>query len=158
MEGRRRTAAYVASNLTHLQTVGAEAGFSYTPHIPYLRKVSVDYAYLFVGKQTGKNHSLYATDYLRHHLSLTIDHGIYSSLGASWEFIVNDRAGTYLNEASQETRYKPYLLCNLRLYWNRPRYEIFVTASNLFNQKYFDLGNIPQAGIWVKGGVKLKLS
>ncbi|MCM1169072.1 MAG: TonB-dependent receptor [Bacteroides sp.] len=148
---------YVASNLTHLQTVGAEAGFSYTPGIPHLRKVSVDYAYLFVGKQTGKNHSLYATDYLRHHLCLSIDHSIYSSLGASWEFIVNDRAGTYLDETSRETRYKPYLLCNLRLYWNRPRYEIFVTASNLFNQKYFDLGNIPQAGIWVKGGVKLKL-
>lgn len=146
---------WYARNLTRLQTTGVEATFSYTPDIPYLRRIGVDYAFLLVGKHSGNYHSLYVTDYLRNHLSLTVEHGIYASLGACWEFILNDRAGTYLNEENRETRYKPYLLCNLRLYWKRPRYEAFVTASNLFNLKYCDLGNIPQAGIWVKGGVKL---
>ncbi len=146
-----------AQNLTRLHTVGAEASFAYTPDIPYLRRVSLDYTYLFVSKSVGAFHSLYATDYLRNSLSLSIDHGIYRSLGACWDFILNDRAGTYLDEQSVETRYKPYVLCNLRLYWSRPRYELFVTASNLFNIKYFDLGNLPQAGIWVKAGAKLKL-
>ena len=148
---------WYSRNLTRLQTTGAELSFSYTPDIPYLRRIGLDYAYLFVGKHSGNYHSLYVTDYLRNHLSLTVEHGIYASLGASWEFILNDRAGTYLDEESRETRYKPYVLCNLRIYWNRPRYEVFVTASNLFNLKYCDLGNIPQAGVWVKGGVKLKL-
>ncbi|MDE5574897.1 MAG: TonB-dependent receptor plug domain-containing protein [Bacteroidales bacterium] len=148
---------WYSRNLTRLQTTGTEITFSYTPNIPYLRSIGLDYVFLFVGKKSGDNHSLSVTDYLRNHLSLTVEHGIYSSLGASWEFILNDRAGTYLNENSEETRYKPYVLCNLRLYWNRPRYEVFVTASNLFNLKYCDLGNIPQAGIWVKGGVKLRL-
>ncbi len=146
-----------ARNLTRLHTFGAEATFSYAPDIPYLRRISLDYAFLFTGKESaGGYRSLYATDYLRNRLSLSIDHGIYGSLGASWEFILNDRAGTWLDEDSKEIRYKPYLLCNLRLYWNRPRYEIFATAANLFNMRYFDIGNIPQAGIWVKAGVKLK--
>lgn len=148
---------WYARNLTRLHSIGVDASFSYRPDIPYLRCVRVDYSYLFVSKKTGKYRSLYATDYLRNSLKVSVDHGIYGSLGACWEFIVNDRAGTYINESSKEVRYKPYLLCNLRLYWNRPRYELFVTASNLFNVRYFDLGNIPQAGIWVKAGAKLKI-
>ena len=146
-----------AQNLTRLHTLGAEISFAYTPDIPYLRRISLDYTYLFVSKSVGAYHSLYATDYLRNHLCLSIDHGIYRSLGASWEFVLNDRAGTYIDEQSVEQRYKPYVLCNLRLYWRRPRYELFVTAANLFNTPYFDLGNIPQPGIWVKGGAKVKL-
>lgn len=148
---------WYARNLTHLQTVGVEATFSYSPDIPYLRRICMDYAFLSVGRHSGRNHSLMVTDYLRNRLSLSIDHGIFSSLGASWEFILNDRAGTYLDESSREVRYRPYVLCNLRIYWNKPRYEVFVTASNLFNLRYCDLGNIPQPGIWVKAGLKLKL-
>lgn len=146
-----------ARNLTRLHTIGAEVSFAYTPDLPYLRSVRLDYTYLSVSKSVGELHSLFATDYLRNSLSLSIDHGIYRSLGASWEFLLNDRAGTYLDGQSVERRYKPYVLCNLRLYWSRPRYELFVTASNLFNIQYFDLGNIPQAGIWIKAGAKLKL-
>ena len=165
-----------ASNLTRLHTVGAEASAAYTPKWPYLRRLRADYTYLFVGKSVGggstgngnaggtsgsggtqtQAHSLYATDYLRHSLNLSLDHGIYGDLGASWSMVLNDRAGTYLDENSVETRYKPYVLCNLRIYWQKPHYELFVTASNLFNVRYFDLGNLPQAGIWVKAGARLK--
>ena len=168
-----------ASNLTRLHTVGAEASAAYTPKWPYLRRLRADYTYLFVGKSVGgasndngnnsangqggtsgsggtQAHSLYATDYLRHSLNLSLDHGIYGDLGASWSMVLNDRAGTYLDENSVETRYKPYVLCNLRIYWQKPHYELFVTASNLFNVRYFDLGNLPQAGIWVKAGARLR--
>lgn len=149
---------WYSQNLTKLHTIGAQVGFNYRPNIAYLRKVGFDYTYVYVSKNSGVYQSLYATDYLRNSFKFSIEHGIYGALGASWELMVNDRAGNYTDEAGVKKSYKPYALCNLRIYWSKPRYEIFVMASNLFNVKYFDLGNIEQPGIWVKAGAKIKIS
>ncbi|MEG2666623.1 MAG: TonB-dependent receptor, partial [Bacteroidales bacterium] len=147
---------WFSRNLTKLQTVGAEVNLYYRPNIPYLHRVGFHYTYTHVSKNESKYISLYATDYLRNAFIFSLDHAIYKSLGASWELCVNDRAGTYVNTQGKETSYKPYVLCNLKLYWSCPRFEIYVMASNLFNSKYFDLGNIPQAGIWAKAGASVR--
>jgi iron complex outermembrane receptor protein len=66
--------------------------------------------------------------------------------------------GTYLdNETNTEQKYKPYLLCNLKISLLLKQTDVFIEATNLFNTPYFDLGNIPQPGIWIKGGVSLKV-
>jgi iron complex outermembrane receptor protein len=56
-----------------------------------------------------------------------------------------------------EVPYKAYATLDLRIQWAKPRYRIFAEATNLTDCRYVDLGNIPQPGIWVKGGVAVTL-
>ena len=56
-----------------------------------------------------------------------------------------------------EVPYKAYATLDLRIQWAQPRYRIFAEATNLTDCRYVDLGNIPQPGIWVKGGIAVRL-
>ena len=55
--------------------------------------------------------------------------------------------------------YRPYTLLDAQLSWDSPAfrhlpaYKIFVCGNNLLNQTYYDYGNIPQPGIWIRAGV-----
>lgn len=147
-----------SENLSKLQIFGGEISINYHPGI-FIELLSLDYTYNKVVQQSDQYLSLYATDYLRNQLKFSLHHRIWKSLGAAWQLNFNDRAGTYLDFASEtEMSYKPYVLCDLKIYWKRPEYEIFAMANNLFNVKYFDLGNLEQAGIWVKLGVRFTFS
>lgn len=151
---------WYSRNLTELSTLGVEATFKITPNTPYIDFISVNYTYLNTSKNAGEYISLYATDYLRNQFTLSLRHQIYKSLGASWALMLKDRAGTYVDTKNTgvplEKSYHPYILCDLNISWLQPQYEIFLMASNLFNVKYFDLGNLPQAGIQIRTGISIK--
>ena len=105
--------------------------------------------------------SNYAMEYLRHKFVATLDHPIVSHLTASWTFRWQDRMGSYiLYENAQSTGqlvdYDPYATLDLKLRWTQRHYELWAEATNLFNHRYYDLGNIPQPGIVVLGGVRVK--
>ena len=145
-------------NMTHVQATGIDISATFFPKNKYFSQIGIQYNYLYVSKNSQEYHSLYATDYLRNQIKLNIHHKIYWKVHASWQFNFQDRAGTYLDfESNTEQRYKPYLLCNLKISLLLNKTHIFVEATNLFNTKYFDLGNIPQPGIWVKGGVLVNI-
>jgi iron complex outermembrane receptor protein len=101
-------------------------------------------------------------EYLRHKLVVRLDHPIWSHLTASWNFRWQDRMGDYiLYENAQSTGrlvpYSPYATLDLKVRWTARRYEVWAEATNLTNRTYYDLGNIPQPGIVVMGGVRLHL-
>ena len=101
-------------------------------------------------------------EYLRHKLVATIDHRIVSRLNASWSLRWQDRVGGYIRyENAQSTgelvNYAPYATLDLKLRWTAKHYELWTEATNLTNRRYFDLGNIPQPGIVVLAGVKVRL-
>ncbi|MDR1973048.1 MAG: TonB-dependent receptor [Bacteroidales bacterium] len=190
-----------AKNFNDVQSVGLEENVTWKPlSLPYLNEVRFSYSYIYVNKKNyGGYLSLYATEYVRNSLQVFISHKIYNSLNISWNFTMNDRVGEYIDFVSGDPqKYKPYLLCDIRLYWARPfrgrslnggsgygskdfkgdgssgsnssnslkgssgsnglrgSYEIFALVSNLFNVKYMDIANLPQAGAWFKAGVMVK--
>ncbi|MDR0368798.1 MAG: TonB-dependent receptor [Bacteroidales bacterium] len=145
---------WFCQNLTHIQATGTDISVTFFPKNKYLSQIGIQYNYLYVSKNSRDYLSLYATDYLRNQIKLNIHHTVYWKIYADWQFNFQDRAGTYLDFLSNtEQRYKPYLLCNLKISLLLEKTRVFVEATNLFNRKYFDLGNIPQPGIWIKGGV-----
>lgn len=106
--------------------------------------------------------SNYALEYLRHKCTALLSHRILSALSATWNFRWQERMGNYIRyEGTQSTgelqNYTPYATLDLKLQWKQPVYELYVQGSNLTNKQYFDLGNIPQPGICILGGVKFKL-
>lgn len=149
---------WFCENMTHVQATGIDISAAFLPKTKYLSQIRIQYNYLYVSKNSRGYLSLYATDYLRNQIKLNINHKIYWKVHANWQFNFQDRTGTYLDaESNTEQRYKPYLLCNLKISLLLNKVNVFVEATNLFNTKYFDLGNIPQPGIWIKGGISVNI-
>ena len=149
---------WFCENMTNVQSTEASISAIYSPKHEYLSQIGIQYNYLYVVKNSQEYHSLYATDYLRNQVKLHVHHKIFWKLYAAWQFNLQDRTGTYLDfESNTEQKYKPYILCNLKMTLRLNKAQVFVEATNLFNSKYFDLGNIPQPGIWIKGGITVNV-
>jgi iron complex outermembrane receptor protein len=102
----------------------------------------------------------YLDDYIRHKFTAGLSHPVYKSVSAEWQFRWQDRQGTYTQyesggpaEGEKEVEYPSFSLLDLRLNWQLKGFKIHLTANNLFNVSYYDLGNIPQPGFWLIGGV-----
>ena len=101
-------------------------------------------------------------EYLRHKVVATLDHRIVSRLSAAWTFRWQDRMGCYLryedaHSTGQLADYSPYATLDLKLRWQDTHYELWAEGTNLTNHRYYDLGNVPQPGIVVLAGVRVKL-
>lgn len=106
--------------------------------------------------------SNYAMEYLRHKVVATLTHPIVANLSAAWSFRWQDRMGSYLlyEDAKSTGRlvsYSPYATLDLKLRWTAPHYELWAEATNLTDHRYYDLGNIPQPGIVILGGIRVNL-
>ena len=130
----------------------------------FVDRLSVGYAYIHQKRHDDVviYKSNYALEYLRHKVVATLDHRIWRNLSAAWAFRWQDRVGSYIKYASPSdvgtlVSYEPYALLDLRLQWRDPKYTVYVEGSNLTNRTYYDLGNIPQAGFWVKAGASFRL-
>ena len=126
---------------------------------PFVRSFILSYNYIWQDKKTGKDlQSKYALEYLRHKLSAQIDFNIwnrlYLTLSGRWQ----DRCGNYMKDG-QLVAYQPYTLLDAQLSWdspafrNIPAYKVFVCGNNLLNKTWYDYGNIPQPGIWIRAGI-----
>lgn len=158
---------YHSSNF-ELKTLGAELSFALYfrqligANCP-LNKFTASYAYIHQKREDDVNiyKSNYALEYLKHKAVFSLDSRIVSNLNASLSYRWQDREGAYIkyNEEHKSTGelvdYKPYGIVDLRLSWDAKHYTIYAEANNLFDQSYYDLGNVEQPGLWIKGGVKV---
>ncbi|GAB1474369.1 hypothetical protein MASR2M69_18100 [Bacteroidota bacterium] len=143
-----------ASNITNVSTFGIEVNINILPVSEVFKNIGISYAWLETAKKSGGLHSLYATDYLRHKAALFVDHNILGKLNARWDLSLFKRAGTYLGPGNTETPYGTYLLADVRIMWSSRNITPYIEATNLFNTQYLYIGNLPQPGRWIKGGVK----
>ena len=158
------TLPWLAMNHTRMNTLGAEfsgqldiAAWRSNPAY-WLLEIRFSYAFATADKESNGYLSKYAMDYLHHQAALQIRNRLPGGIEATWQFILRDRAGSYQSYPSAViTPYKPYFLANVRISYHIWMMRLFVDISNIFNTSYVDIGNLPMPGIWVKGGVKLKL-
>ena len=105
--------------------------------------------------------SNYALEYLRHKMVATFSHPIVAHLSASWSLRWQDRMGSYLRyENAQSTGqlvcYHPYAILDAKLRWTQPHFELWVEGTNLTNHHYYDLSNIPQPGLLIMTGIRVR--
>ena len=116
-----------------------------------LRAASVSYFYNRQHRHddTPIYQSNYALDYLRHKVMASLEHGIFSSLSATWYLRWQEREGTHLEyhgaEAVQRAN-RPYCLLDLKLRWTKPTYDVYASFENLTSHRYYDIGTVPQPG------------
>ncbi|MDR3094556.1 MAG: TonB-dependent receptor [Bacteroidales bacterium] len=155
-------------NLHELQTQGISSGWTWDVQAFagsrfWLRSVSVSYDYLLGSKANEDFISNYALDYLKHKFVFHLDHRIVGKLNANWKVAFQDRNGNYmkfnLNDGTETaTPYDAFWQIDLRVYYDTSRWNIFAEASNLTDQKHHDLGNLTLPGIWVRGGINIKIA
>jgi iron complex outermembrane receptor protein len=129
----------------------------------FLKKANIGYSYINQDKVIGNVYeSNYSLDYLKHKFVAQLDHRIWRNLSANWAFRWQSREGSYaIYEGIKEVGKKAYpsfCLVDLKLSWNAKNYLLFAEANNLLNRNYYDLGNIPQPGIWGKVGVSYRIN
>lgn len=148
-----------SANLTQLNTYGVSASINHQPKIKFVNYWGLKYTWLNSEKQNSDIISLYALDFLRHNFNAYVNHNVFSNLSASWSFSVQKRNGSYIDyQTSQETEYSTIGLLNLKLIYKYKNFDFNISASNLLNKQYYDIGNILQPGIWAIGGIKYHLS
>jgi iron complex outermembrane receptor protein len=57
-------------------------------------------------------------------------------------------------EDINETPYAPFVQMDLQLNYSQKNWMIFTEATNLLDNEYVDYGNVPQAGRWIRMGVR----
>lgn len=125
----------------------------------WMRSLSMGYTYIHQKKHDAEGvvKSNVAMEYLRHKFVASLSHRIYNRLSMSWDFRWQERVGSYVS-GGKLVGYHPYAMLDAKMQWDAPRYQLFVQATNITNHRYYDLGSVPQPGIWVMAGARFRLS
>ena len=151
-----------AENITHIATYGGNLHIACAPQQRFFKKAALHYAYLYADPELDESVS-YTIEQMTHQITGTLQHGIWRQLSATWQLAYRQRAGAYTpyNAATgvyaAAVPFAPFWLCDLKIYWDAAHYTVFVEATNLFDHPYFDFGNIPQPGRWLKAGITIKI-
>lgn len=150
-------------NLTKVDNLGFETNISISPRELlnerfFIQKLEVGYAFIHQKKDSEGYISNYALDYLKHKFTTQLSHSIWKGFSAAWYLRWQDRAGSYTRyenlKPAYEEAYAPYCLVDLKVNWQYEALNVYAELNNLFNTTYYDLGNIPQPGIWFKVGFR----
>lgn len=157
------------TNFGHINAVGAQAsvGFDLAKLLPSQGVLaSLDIAYTYLDqrqKQYEGITSQYVLEYLRHKLVANLQLRPWRELTIDIAYRYQKRNGEYqtgFNEATNESitrRYSPYTIIDAKLTWNRRWYSIYLKINNLTAHRYVDFGRLKQPGLWLTGGVSVKI-
>ncbi len=131
-----------------------------------LDNLQISYAYIYQKRHDdiAFYRSNYAFQYLKHTFIARLNHRIWRQLCGSWSLRWQNRMGGYdkyeENGSSSGilTPYPSYVLVDLKLHWDTEKIKIFAEANNLLNRTYYDFGDIPQAGFWLRAGINYTFS
>lgn len=145
-----------ATNHTAVDALGGEISIAYT-HGYWLPKAQLTYSFCHLMQDAGDYMSRYALDYLRHKLTLNLEHGIYRGFGASWQLSFQSRNGTYNDRNGDTQTYRPVWLLDGQIFWQGDKIRLYIEATNITDRHYYDYGGILQPGIWARGGIKVTI-
>lgn len=150
-----------AANLTEVNINGIEVEYvlqanSLLQKIPLLNKLRFAYAYLYSDNKSTGFESNYVLDFLNHKADLLTQFKIANHLFIDWNFSFQDRRGEFVNANGQSKFFKPVFISDLKASAQQKNLTLFIQVSNLFNQSYFDIGNVVNPGRWISLGMSYK--
>lgn len=139
--------AWQARNIATVRTKGGEVGVTFYPqsfsNTKWISSAGIAYTYLDSDRDTKGMESKYALDYLRHQIN--------GSVVLAWL--------SSLKQVIKARYEKPmvgdhYTVVDTRLTYTLQNYDVFLEATNLFNQNYIESGFTPMPDRWIMGGIK----
>ena len=111
---------------------------------------------------SGEVSSNYILNYLRDKLTAQLNLPLYKGISVNTTFRWQKRMGNYIKYENEKlvgkTSYSPFSIMDIRVNWKIENFNLNLSANNLYNTHYYDLGNIPQAGFWMSGGVSYTIN
>lgn len=152
-----------AANLTEVNINGVELEYvlqanSYLKDIPFLNQVRLSYAYLYSDDESSGFESNYVLDFLNHKADLLCQFEITNGLFVDWNLSYQERKGEFVKANGEERKFNPILLSDLKISAKKDNLLVFLQASNLFDEEYFDIGNVANPGRWISVGMNYKFS
>lgn len=147
---------WISSNLSKVNTLGAEFSASYIFDGNFAKKIAVSYSLLNMTKPNTPFISKYVLDYLRNKVNISFQHNICKNLQGTWQAGYYNRAGEYITvQGGTSQSYKPYFIADFRLMWKLRNFELFADLRNFTNTQYADFGGLTQPGINFNTGFTL---
>jgi len=160
---------WIPSNITELNTLGLELNSnistsSFAINTMFgVRSVGLGCLFLDVTKSSSNTISRYALDYLNTKITGSADIRLFKQLYSNWQFIYQDRNGTYQMYNSDINKYEnkeydAFYLIDMKIYLEHKIFNPYIEISNLLNTEYYDIGGVPQPKRWIRGGIKINLA
>lgn len=157
--------AYTTAN-SDIDNIGAEAlaSMNFTRlqgEKSILQRLTLSYCYNYKHRVNEEHDANYVSrmTFLRHKFVASLNHRIWQSLSAQWDFTLKNREGQFDNaQTGQSQSFGTFATLDLKLQWQQPHYTLYAQANNLTNHKYYDFPNVQQPGIWFMAGMKINVS
>lgn len=149
-------------NYGKINALGVEAmtEFDFRKLLPeqrVLRRLNVSYCFINQDQHEGEGiRSLYALEYLKNKVVTTLGLNLWRQLTLDVSYRFQHRMGHYNDLQGNIHSYGSYGILDANLAWTEPHYTVYVKGNNLLDRDYVDIGNVPQPGTWVMGGVSIK--
>ncbi len=152
---------WTSMNYTEITSRGMEFNLLYFPSIHLIRDlpghVEVSYLYNKQKKENSPLLSYYVMDNLRHKMVAGFSQSITKQILLNIRTLYQDRDGTFTfyggEDFAEEREYKPFWTVDIKATCRLYDLFFFISTNNLFDHKYFDVGNVIQPGRWIKTGV-----
>ena len=135
------------TNISSVETKGGTASLAVYPESVFgtklLSSAGIAYTYLDSDRRTGGMESKYVLDYLRHQVNGSL---VFSWLPALTH-VIKIRHGERMAGDN-------YTVLDTRLTYIISNYEVFLEATNLFDEHYIESGFAPMPGRWIVAGIK----
>jgi iron complex outermembrane receptor protein len=146
-------------NLTEIEKRGVEAGLTLRPGAH--ATLSVHYARMNQTCDSKGMESRYSLNYLRDKLTAQLNHPVYRGLSAGWYVRFQKRTGVFRKyEDGVDAGLHPFpafSTLDLKLNYEQGNWNFYLHLNNLYDTHYYDIGNVPQAGRWLMGGVNCRI-
>lgn len=148
-------------NHTIIKSQGLEVNLFWLPktHLKKSFPDKIGFSYVFnqQHKEESPFISYYVMDNLRHKLVTSYSQKFFNLVSFDVRAIYQDREGTfpfYGGESySYEYEYKPFWTVDVKAVYTFNNFDFFISASNLLDRQYYDVGNVIQPGRWIKAGI-----
>jgi iron complex outermembrane receptor protein len=115
----------------------------------YFKRFYVGYHYINAKLSENINvNSRYALEHLNNQLSISIEHRIYRNF-------YNTIKMRYIDRAVQGM--ENYTLFDAKVFYKKPKYQLFIEGTNLFNTEYTETNLVIMPKRWVRGGFAIEL-
>jgi iron complex outermembrane receptor protein len=153
-------------NLTNLISYGTELQTTLNLNkwlgVGFPDRVSFNYFYNNLEKKETNYISNYILDNIKHKLTGSVNYKFLKNFVIDLKTTFQDRDGTYTvfsnGSFGHEEPYPPFWIFDGKLSYMTKTVQVYCSVSNLFDKDYFDLGNLPQPGRWVKVGIKYQFT
>ena len=150
-----------AMNHTEISSQGIELNFLLLTGIQFNKnftdRIEVGYMFNRQQKEDGPFISYYVLDNLKHKFVASVTRYVTEKFSLNARAIYQDREGTfnYYDGSSYqgEADYRSFWIFDVKAAYHLKYLAVFVSANNLFDLQYYDIGNIVQPGRWIKTGI-----